>query len=98
MSASPSVSIQPETTDGIDELVLRINGERMGFAEYTRTEGVMRIEYVEVAPELRGSGFGLQLVEAAVAFARHNQLRVVPVCSYARMVIARDPALSASTR
>jgi predicted GNAT family acetyltransferase len=48
---------------------------------------------VEVAPELRGTGLGRQLVEKAVAFAREAQLRVVPICSYARAVIARDPAL-----
>ena len=97
MSSSP-VSILREATDGIDEFVLRIDGERLGFLEYTSGDGVMRIEYVEVAAELRGSGFGRQLVEAAVAHARENQMRVVPICSYARMVISRDPALSAALR
>ena len=52
----------------------------------------MRIEYVEVSPgSLRGTGLGKQLVEKAVAFARDTQLKVVPICSYARAVIHRDP-------
>lgn len=93
------VAIQREELDGVHEFVLRINGERLGFLEYTRPDvGQMRIEYVEVAPELRGTGLGRQLVERAVAFARENRLKVVPICSYARLVIQRDPALSAVTR
>lgn len=96
---SKPVAIEREELNGVHEFVLRIDGERAGFLEYTRPEvGVMRIDYVEVDPELRGTGLGRQLVEKAVAFARDNQLKVVPMCSYARMVISRDPALSTSTR
>jgi predicted GNAT family acetyltransferase len=89
-----AVSIEREELNGVHEFVLRMDGERCGSLEYTRPGvGVLRIEYVEVAPELRGIGLGRQLVEKAVAFAREAQLRVVPICSYARAVIARDPAL-----
>ena len=58
----------------------------------------MRIEYVEVSPELRGAGLGQQLVEKAVAFAKEANLRVVPICSYARAVIQRDPGLAAALK
>lgn len=99
MSDARRVSIDREELNGVHEFVLRLDGERFGFLEYTRPDvGVMRIEYVEVAPELRGTGLGRQLVEKAVAFANQTQLRVVPICSYARAVIQRDPLLSASTR
>lgn len=94
-----NVSIEREELNGSHEFVLRIDGERYGFLEFTRPEvGVFRIEYVEVSPELRGTGLGQQLVETAVAFARQSSLKVVPICSYARAVIQRDPALSAATR
>jgi predicted GNAT family acetyltransferase len=93
------VTIEREELNGAHEFVLRVDGERLGFLEYTRPEvGVMRIEYVEVSPELRGTGLGQQLVEKAVAFAKDTQLRVVPICSYARAVIQRNPAMSALTR
>ena len=58
----------------------------------------MRIEYVEVSPALRGTGLGRQLVAKAIDFARDAKLRVVPVCSYARAVITRDPAMAATMR
>ena len=89
------VSIDLEEVNGVHECVLGIDGERLGFLEFTRPEvGVMRIEYVEVAPELRGTGLGRQLVEKAVDFARGARLRIIPICSYARAVIQRDPAMS----
>ena len=94
-----NVTIEREELNGTHEFVLRIDGERFGFLEFTRPEvGVMRIEYVEVSPELRGMGLGRQLVEKAVAFARNASLRVIPICSYARAVIARDPALGAALK
>lgn len=97
--STQKVTIEREELNGAHEFVLRVDGERLGFLEYTRPEvGVMRIEYVEVSPELRGTGLGQQLVEKAVAFAKDAQLRVVPICSYARAVIMRKPSLSALTR
>ena len=94
-----TVSIEREELNGVHEFVLRLDGERFGFLEYTRPDvGVMRIEYVEVSPELRGKGLGRQLVEKAVTFATEAKLKVVPICSYARAVIQRDPVMSASMR
>ncbi len=91
-----TVTIEREELNGTHEFVLRLDGERYGFLEFTRPDvGVMRIEYVEVSPELRGSGLGKQLVEKAVAFAKDASLTVVPICSYARAVMQRDAALSA---
>jgi predicted GNAT family acetyltransferase len=99
MSEAPGVSIAREEINGGHEFVLRVDGTRLGVLEFTRPEaGVMRIEYVEVAHELRGTGMGKQLVEHAVAFAREEKLRVVPICSYARAVIQRDPELIAATK
>lgn len=93
------VVIEREEINGAHQFVLRLDGERYGFLKFTQPDvGVMRIEYVEVSAELRGSGLGQQLVEQAVAFAREAGLRLVPVCSYARAVIERDPAMSALLR
>ena len=92
-----TVSIEREELNGVHEFVLRIDGERHGFLEFTRPEvGLMRIEYVEVSPQLRGTGLGRQLVAKAVDFAKDAKLRVVPICSYARAVITRDPVMSAT--
>lgn len=96
MTTPRTVTIEREELNGAHEFVLRIDGERFGFLAFTRPDaGVMHIDYVEVSSELRGTGLGRQLVEKAVAFAKDAGLKVVPICSYARAVIQRDPALSA---
>ena len=93
------VTIEREELNGATEFVLRLDGERYGFLEFTRPDAAtMRIEYVEVSSELRGTGLGKQLVQTAVGFAKDAGLKVVPICSYARAVIQRDPVMSAATR
>jgi len=95
MVPNPKVTVTRNDGGGTQEFVLHVDGERLGSLDYTRPEsGVMRIEYVEVAPELRGSGLGRQLVQAAVEWARAENMKIVPICGYARAVIARDPAMS----
>jgi uncharacterized protein len=97
--AQKKITIEREELNGTHEFVLRVDGERLGFLEFTRPDvGVMRIEYVEVSPGLRGTGLGHELVEKAVAFATEAKLRVVPICSYARAVIQRDPVMSAALK
>jgi hypothetical protein len=99
MSAAGQVTIERIEREGLLEFVLHVDGQHCGFLEYTLPEpGVMRIEYVEVLPALRGSGLGRQLVQHAVAFARHEGRRVIPICSYARAVIQSDPRLTDATR
>ena len=95
MGEHTEVIVTREDAAGVQEFVLRIDGERLGSLDFTRPEaGVLRIEYVEVAPELRGSGLGRQLVQAAADWAQESGLKIVPICGYARAVIARDPDMS----
>jgi predicted GNAT family acetyltransferase len=93
---TPGAEVTVTREDGeAQEFVLRIDGERMGSLDYALPEaGVLRIDYVEVAPELRGSGLGRELVQAAADWAREDNLKIVPICGYARAVIARDAEMS----
>lgn len=95
MAPNPKVTVTRDDGGGTQEFVLHVDGERLGSLDYTRPEaGVMRIEYVEVAPELRGSGLGRELVRAAAEWAREAKLKIVPICGYARAVISRDTEMS----
>lgn len=49
------------------------------------------ITHVGVHPELRGHGLAGLIVEAGLAYARKNDLRVIPMCSYAAAYIRRHP-------
>ncbi len=95
MKPNAMVTVTREAGTEALEFVLRVDGERLGALDYTLPDAaVMRIEYVEVASELRGSGLGQQLVASAVDWARETDRKIVPICGYARAVIARDAEMS----
>jgi len=51
------------------------------------------IDHTEVSDELRGEHIGKTLVEYLIGYARENDLRVIPLCPYAKSVIERDESL-----
>jgi predicted GNAT family acetyltransferase len=52
---------------------------------------VVTLEHTEVSESLRGQGVARKLVEAAVAWARQKNVKLVPVCPYAKAVFDREP-------
>jgi predicted GNAT family acetyltransferase len=54
----------------------------------TGTE-LMIIDHTEVSDELRGQNIGYQLVKTAVDFARANQLKILPLCTFAHSVFKK---------
>ncbi len=49
-------------------------------------EGLIIIDHTEVSEVLKGKGAGLQLVTAAVEFARKNNIKILPLCPFAKSV------------
>ena len=49
----------------------------------------MQIDHTLVFEGFEGQGIARQLVLAAVAFARANGRKIVPICSYARAFLTR---------
>jgi predicted GNAT family acetyltransferase len=70
--------------------VLRRGGQEIGELTYRYGEGRAALLHTEVRPDLRGHGLARQLVIAAVAWARAEQLTLVPVCWYTRVVLERS--------
>jgi predicted GNAT family acetyltransferase len=82
-----------------------VNGHRSAFfleqggarvAEMTMSrvnEHLVMIDHTEVSDTLRGQGAGRQLLDAAVAWARANQVKFVPVCPFARAQFDKDATL-----
>ncbi len=44
------------------------------------------IDHTWVDPKLRNQGIGEQLVEAAIAYAREANLKIIPLCTFAKKV------------
>ncbi len=66
-------------------------GEHVAFATYRREPGRLIIPYVEAPAALRGAGVAGRLLEGVLATARDQELKIVPLCSYARAYIQRRP-------
>jgi predicted GNAT family acetyltransferase len=51
----------------------------------------MIIEHTEVDDVLRGRNIGFELVHAAVEYARHHGLKIIPLCPFAKAVFDKKP-------
>ena len=51
----------------------------------------MIIEHTEVDESLSGKGIGLQLVHTAVDYARTHQMKIIPLCPFAKSVFDKKP-------
>ncbi len=61
-----------------------------GKIEYsTRDENKIVIEHTEVDSAFQGKGVGKDLVHEAAEYARENNLKIIPVCSYAKKFLER---------
>lgn len=53
---------------------------------------LMIIDHTEVSDELRGKNVGYQLVHTAVEYARSNNIRIIPLCPFAKSVFDKKDA------
>lgn len=68
------------------------NGETL--AEITWIKGSARhiiVEHTIVSEKLKGQGIGRKLLEKVVALARERNIKILPLCSYARTIFDRVP-------
>ncbi len=66
------------------------DGKRIAELTYTVAgTGRIIIDHTEVDDVLKGKGAGKQLVTAAVEYARKNNLKILPLCPFARSVFER---------
>jgi hypothetical protein len=56
--------------------------------------GKMIIDHTEVNDEYAGKGLGLQLVNAGVAYARENHMKILPLCPFAKKIFDITPAFA----
>ena len=56
-------------------------------------EKLFIIDQTDVADDYRGQGVGRKLLDAVVDFARNNQIKIIPLCPYAKSVFDKDPSI-----
>lgn len=63
---------------------------RLAVADYELGDGRMVMTHTFVPSELRGKGLAEKVVRAALDYARRENLKVVPACSYVQVFIERN--------
>jgi len=51
------------------------------------------IDHTEVNPEFKGKGVGNKLLMAAVSFARTSNVKIIPLCPFAKSMVDRKEAI-----
>lgn len=82
--------VQQEGDDKKARFFIEENGVRIGNIEYVfaGTDKFI-IEHTEVNEGHEGKGIGKILVEAAVDYARANNLKIIPLCPYANALFKK---------
>lgn len=63
--------------------------DQVVFADYRRQPGRLVITHVEAPPVLRGTGAAGRLMQGVAEAARADDVKILPLCGYARAWLLR---------
>ncbi|MEN2412543.1 GNAT family N-acetyltransferase [Flavobacterium mesophilum] len=70
------------------------DGKEAGKMTYTWAgDSKFIIDHTEVSPDFNGKGVGKKLVMASVEYARNNNLKIIPLCPFAKSVFDKVPEI-----
>lgn len=82
--------IQHEQNDTKGAFYIELENKRVGEMTYSiASPKLIIIDHTEVGEELKGKGAGMQLVNAAVEFARKNNIKIIPLCPFVKSVFEK---------
>lgn len=81
---------QPDEHKG--SFLALLQGEALGEMTYSLSGEIMIIDHTEADDRLKGMSAGLKMLQAAVAWARQEKLKIVPLCPFAKSVFDKRHA------
>jgi predicted GNAT family acetyltransferase len=72
-----------KVNDALHRLELEIEGS-IAFIEFKLSHEKLFLIHTEVPPELAGKGAGSAIVQKVLQYAKDNNYKVVPICSFIR--------------
>lgn len=89
------MEIKQEDNGKKGKFYIEIEGKQEAEMTYTYAgSDKIIIDHTEVSEKLKGQGIGYKLVEAAVDFMRENNLKVIPLCPFAKAVFEKKTEYS----
>lgn len=84
------MQIQFEQSDSKGAFFVEENQHHLATMTFSKAgDQLLIIDHTEVSDVLRGKNVGKQLVAAAVEHARKNNLKILPLCPFAKSVFER---------
>ena len=81
------MDIKREQTANKGAFFVEENGKRLAEMTFSKAgDSRIIIDHTEVSDVLKGKGVGKQLVSAAVDYARKNNIKIIPLCPFAKSV------------
>ena len=72
--------------------IIKENNLRLAEMTYSKAgDHLIIIDHTEVSDALRGKGAGKQLVNAAVNYAREKNIKILPLCPFAKAIFDKTP-------
>ncbi|RRJ90537.1 N-acetyltransferase [Paenimyroides tangerinum] len=74
--------------------IAQSEGKKAGEMTYSKAgEKLIIIDHTEVDSAFGGQGVGKKMVLAAVDFARENQIKILPLCPFAKAAFDKDSSI-----
>ena len=72
-----------------ERFVIYVEGNEV-YVEYTMRNNSIDLHHTYTHPALRGKGLAALVVKAAFEFAKENNLKVIPTCSYVQAFVSKN--------
>lgn len=86
------IKFEYSSTQGEGRAAAFDGNKMMGECDFSASDGLWVITHTEVDKEYGGQGIAAQLVDEVVKQARQHNVKINPVCSYAKRMFERKPA------
>jgi uncharacterized protein len=84
------MDIQHQQNGSKGSFFVKENDEVLAEMTYSMAgDAIMIIDHTEVSDVLRGKNVGYQLVRTGADYARAHQLKIIPLCPFAKSVFER---------
>jgi len=87
------MQVQHESGENKGAFYVEENGKRLAAMTYSMTpEKLLLIDHTEVDDSLRGKNVGYQLLQQLVEYARAENIKVIPLCPFAKATFEKKGA------
>ncbi|MCG2793972.1 MAG: N-acetyltransferase [Weeksellaceae bacterium] len=84
------IEVKQSNSEKKGEFIATIDGAKAGLMTYSWAgENQFIINHTEVEPQFNGKGVGKEMLYKAVEFARENNLKIVPLCPFAKAMFQK---------